>query len=411
MEVFFPCNSFIVNQSAGIDKETNTNRLAESHTGYKAIDFESYSDHLIFAPCDLTCIFHQRYALAGGGQSAYHTVFKSDQEITCADGTKGYLLIYCVHGALEATKRGIVLKVGQPFKKDEPFYVVGEENGFNSEGKPVTVGAHIHMNVALGDFNGFDKNYQGYLYLKNDKYIEDVFYIETNNSVTFNTAYIDAYKFTFKERKKEKFIPIGKPNGWHLFNGDRYYVKNQACLTGWQNLTGYEASMLLEYFYFDTNGVMQINKFISSGSKWYFVNEKGVMVKSTWITYPLASGERYYLTDDGSMVSNQWFYYESEWYYLNAKGAMVTGWFEDPNGGWYFMNDGRIANKLRGVMVRSSWIAERDSKWYYVNSGGAMISNGQAYIGGRWYKFDISGCCVENAGSTSRYPNTPEIKI
>lgn len=48
------------------------------------------------------CIFYQRYTLADGGQSIYHTVFKSDQEITCADETKGYLLIYCVHGAIEA---------------------------------------------------------------------------------------------------------------------------------------------------------------------------------------------------------------------------------------------------------------------------------------------------------------------
>lgn len=410
MEVFFPCNSFIVTQSAGIDKETDTNRFATSHTGYKAIDFISYSDHLIFAPCDLTCIFHQRYALKDGTQSAYHTVFKSDQEITCADKTKGHLLIYCVHGAVEAAKRGIVLKVGESFKKDEPFYVVGDDNGLYSNGDRIIIGAHIHMNVAIGDFNGFAENYQGYLYLKNDKFIEDVFYIETNESMQ-RADNIDAYPFTFIERKKETFNPIGKSNGWHLFNGDRYYVKNQVCLTGWQNLTGYEATMFVEYFYFDTNGVMQINKFISSGSKWYFVNEKGVMVKNTWITYPLASGDMYYLTEDGSMVSNQWFYYENEWYYLNTKGVMLTGWFEDPKGGWYFLNDNRFTDKPRGVMIRSSWIAASDSRWCYVNSGGAMISNGQANIGGRWYKFDRSGYCTDNNGSAYLYPNIPVITI
>jgi len=69
------------------------------------------------------CIFYQRYTLADGGQSIYHTVFKSDQEITCADETKGYLLIYCVHGAIEAFDERFHIKL-----KNQSFHCVEYAN-------------------------------------------------------------------------------------------------------------------------------------------------------------------------------------------------------------------------------------------------------------------------------------------
>lgn len=431
----FDKNEITITQYGGIVHGLNKKFNALSHYGYRATDITILENNMLYAPCALKCVFHAKVPSFG----CVASVFETRETVQCADGNSRDLTFMLFHGGtdngLSTGNLSSVPELEKSYSKGEYIYKMGLD-GLGS-------GLHIHLDILNGHIS---KNGQATITeaeLKNHitMYSQPFFLDEKgnpipvsafkeSNSLNFHEVFFNTKGIAFSTNAlpgdptaqdtwgsdvtftvPKKFNPIGKKDGWHMLDGDRYYVKNQACLTGWQSLTGYEAPTLLEYFYFDSDGVMQTDKFISSGSKWYFVNEKGVMVKNTWITYPLASGDMYYLTEDGSMVSNQWFYYENEWYYLNTKGVMLTGWFEDPNGGWYFLNDNRFTDKPRGVMIRSSWIAASDSRWCYVNSGGAMISNGQANIGGRWYKFDRSGYCTDNNGSAYLYPNIPVITI
>jgi YHS domain-containing protein len=118
--------------------------------------------------------------------------------------------------------------------------------------------------------------------------------------------------------------------------------------TGWKQISG-------KWYYFGTNGKMQKNSWVRSGSDWCYVSSDGVMVTG-WLTL---SGNTY------------WF---------DSSGRMATGWRQVKGKYYYFMSS--------GVMARNKWVGD-----YWLKDDGTMAVNewvdgGKYYVGfnGAWVK-------------------------
>ena len=377
MNVFFPSKEFIVNQSAGIDKATGENRFASSHEGYKAIDI-NVENRKLYAPCDLECIYHARVGFKDNPnkKSALLTVFRSVEQIECVDKTKGNLLLYCTHGGVVSeTDSEIALKLGKIFKKGKPFYAEGKDNGFNENGEPLSVGQHIHINAGIGDFDGFNSfanSVQGYLYLPNEKYIEDVFYLSEDGKVTFNSNYIDAYPFEFKKYVSEPFDPTGKKDGWYEHNGLWYYVISEQKAKGWQQIEGCWYYLDPENDCIMKTGWLCTKDKETNKEEWYYFGPSGVMQGDCWV-----DNDNYYVGSDGKMLTSGWTEIDGYFYYFKDKYRDTTD---------------RFAAFAHGQKVTNTWIP--GESWYYVKSDGKMAANETVNIDGTDYHFDQSGACL-----------------
>ena len=115
---------------------------------------------------------------------------------------------------------------------------------------------------------------------------------------------------------------------------------------------------------------------------------------STWVRN--ADGTWSYCKD-GKMCKNQWAYIYNpyavdpekryDWFRFDADGMMCTGWYQEEDGGWFFLHnkeDGR-----QGYMY-TGWNAI-DGRWYYFGSDGRMYYSAQTPDG---YFVDESGAWI-----------------
>lgn len=418
----FPAKNCSISQTAGVyyNEETknssglyddniesesvNNISTSVSHYGNRANDIIP-DDGRFLAPCAIECVFHERKSdSAPGSLCAVISIFNSKEIVKCADGTESYLSFMCVHGGDEVqTCKDHHLRVGDEFEQGQWFYTMGTDFGLDADGNQKTCGAHVHFQVKKGLHSGLSSDipvrYGAYTFV-DDCFIPDILF---NNDTTISwignpDEWCFDYPLTSPGSLETPFIPIGKLNGWHTYNGEIYYVKNETVLKGWQLLP--EKNTLMNYYYyFDSEGKMQTYKFIASGSNWYFVDEDGKMLENAWITYPAASGQMYYFGNDGIMTHTSWLFLDNEWYYFNESGLMLTGWFLDTNQAYYFLNDGRFSDKPRGAMMRNKWVASGND-WYYVKDGGVMAydADNPLTIDGVDYYFSETGLCLNPNG-------------
>ena len=176
-------------------------------------------------------------------------------------------------------------------------------------------------------------------------------------------------------------------------NGNWYWYENNSYVTGWKQIQS-------KYYYFDSNGVMQSNKWIGN----YYVGSDGAMLKNQWIDdryvdsnglYTPAqwiyNGKWWYRHSDGSYTKNDFEDINGQTYYFDGNGYMVTGWRQIKSD-WYLFNGS-------GVMVKNSWSGnyylEKDgkmakSKWvgtHYVDSNGVWQQDRWIYNGRWWYRY------------------------
>ncbi|MBQ9766230.1 MAG: N-acetylmuramoyl-L-alanine amidase family protein [Lachnospiraceae bacterium] len=100
-------------------------------------------------------------------------------------------------------------------------------------------------------------------------------------------------------------------------------------------------------------------------------------------------------------VSNKWYFFENsgelktgwvqdddgKWYYMDAETAdMKTGWVCSPASGlWYYMETSN------GHMLSAGWVCDPESgRWYYLDADGAMCTN-WITVDGKWYLLDKNG--------------------
>ncbi len=108
------------------------------------------------------------------------------------------------------------------------------------------------------------------------------------------------------------------------------------------------------------------------GDWWNYSGGPGVNNGQGWRYSP---NGWWYQVYGGGWLSGGWQFIRSRWYRFDNSGYMVTGWYQDGNGYWYYLNpvdDGTLG------MMRTGWQVI-DGKTYYFNpqSDGTM---GRMYV-------------------------------
>lgn len=155
---------------------------------------------------------------------------------------------------------------------------------------------------------------------------------------------------------------------WKNENGAWHYYINGVIQIGWVQIEGL-------WYYFNVDGVLQIGWLYDNGN-WYYLNPNpddhlGAM-ETGLLSY---NGEYFYLNSSGAMARG-WQTANGNWYYFQSSGAMKTGWFNDTDGNWYYLN------LTKGAMVRG-W-QNINGSWYYLDASGAMKTD-WFYDNGNWY--------------------------
>jgi len=122
----------------------------------------------------------------------------------------------------------------------------------------------------------------------------------------------------------------------------------------------------------------------------------------------------YYVYNPKDSIENRWAGSEgwqkinNKWYFFNNRGKLRTGWVQDEDASWYYMDpeSGSMAtgwvlspaSKLwyymdttNGHMLSKGWICDPESsRWYYLDEAGAMCT-GWICTDGTWYYLDKNG--------------------
>lgn len=121
------------------------------------------------------------------------------------------------------------------------------------------------------------------------------------------------------------------------------------------------------------------------------VYEEDNTVTSTWI--PGADGSWRYYKSNGTLARNEWLklsYNGKEgWYHFGTDGKMNTGWLQDTDGSWYFLN--RNADGEKGSM-QTGWMTDADDGYtYYLDPATGKMAVGFVEIDGKKYHFNENG--------------------
>ena len=173
-----------------------------------------------------------------------------------------------------------------------------------------------------------------------------------------------------------------KVRGWNPLGDKTYYMDDNTGKkqTGFKTIDG-------KKYYFNTNGVLQINKWIKLtktvgketvkqvyhtdkygvimtglqkiDGEYYYFNSKGLMATDTWVKI---GSKYYYAGKDGKIKRDCWISVGGKRFHVNAKGVRQTGWLKDGD------------------------------KYYYLNENGEMVT-GTVRIGKKTYKFSSKGVC------------------
>ena len=164
-----------------------------------------------------------------------------------------------------------------------------------------------------------------------------------------------------------------------------------------------------EYYYSDSDGIVQKNKFVDvdgrtyylkadgkrqygwaeiDGKTMYFSNkDDGHMVKKGWIyDIPPEGGNKeyyYYFGDDGNMFRNEIKEINDKKYYFADDGKMKTGFVDFQGASYHFASD--------GAMDTGSWFNKENIEFYYSDSNGIVQKNKFIDIDGVTYYYTADG--------------------
>lgn len=142
---------------------------------------------------------------------------------------------------------------------------------------------------------------------------------------------------------------------------------------------------------YDTSGLVdkngsQINTGTSTGSG------SGPSPETTTEAGWIQSGSNWYFKyPNGELLKNQWLKWKDKWYRFDGSGLMRTGWYQNEQGLWFYLNS------PNGDM-RTGWLNE-NGYWYFLNTTqdsfeGSMLTNILWDYNGRKYYFDANGHMV-----------------
>lgn len=139
---------------------------------------------------------------------------------------------------------------------------------------------------------------------------------------------------------------------------DQYYDEYNDT---WVDLSKYEewGTVNGKPAYFDKHNRQVKNSWISTGGKYYYLNNLGYRA-SGW-KVDSTTGQSYYLDTTTGEMKKGWINLNNTWYYLDLNGVMHKGWL--------YLN----------------------GKWYYFTPNGQMVINQSMYIDNKSYMFGQDG--------------------
>ena len=122
---------------------------------------------------------------------------------------------------------------------------------------------------------------------------------------------------------------------------------------------------------------------------WWYQYTDGKWPKSIWKKLAWNGNMDWYFFDENGYMKKDWLWNQGRWYYL-GDGAMRTGWYQSPDGFWYYLNP------ADGGML-TGWLLE-GGRWYYLEPvGSASHPLGAMYANERTpdgYDVDENGRAV-----------------
>jgi glucan-binding YG repeat protein len=142
---------------------------------------------------------------------------------------------------------------------------------------------------------------------------------------------------------------------------DQYYDQYNDC---WVDTTKYDewGTVNGNPVYFDKHNRQVKNAWISTGGKYYFLNNSGYRA-SGWKVDD-ADGKAYYLDPTTGEMKTGWINLSNSWYYLGLNGVMHKGWL--------YLN----------------------GKWYYFTPNGQMVINQSMFVEDKVYNFGQDGAVI-----------------
>lgn len=143
-----------------------------------------------------------------------------------------------------------------------------------------------------------------------------------------------------------------------------------------------------KWHYYDAKGNEQ-HGFVEYKENTYYITEDGTMNTGFWLN---KEDEEYYYSDsDGIVQKNKFVDVDGKTYYLNVDRKMQYGWTEIDGKTMYF------SGKDDGHMVKGGWVYDippeggNEEYYYYLDDDGNMISNEIREINGKKYYFADDG--------------------
>ena len=138
-----------------------------------------------------------------------------------------------------------------------------------------------------------------------------------------------------------------------------------------------------KWYYFASSGAMVKNDWVRSGSRWYFMDENGIMVSNVQKTI---KGVRYAFEASGAMVAG-WGMVDGSWYYASAGGVLISNQWVKSGTTWYYL-------KADGKMAHGESLTIDGANYSFYNDG--SMKTGWMQDGNKWYYFASSGAMVKN---------------
>ena len=234
-----------------------------------------------------------------------------------------------------------------------------------------------------------------------DDYFEttfvDWYYANSNGELKVNTWYLENGKWYYFDEDGVMVTGIrGIGNKYYFFDYNTGVMK-----TGWIKDTYEYGDTIEEYwFYANSNGELYLDKWLKSGSNWYYFTPWGEMATG----FEVIGDKTYYFDTKTGAMKTGWFketyHYEDtpvvEWYYASSSGEIyIDKWLKDGSN-WYYFNSwgemetgpNKINGKLylfkeNGALANAGWQSYKGD-WYYTNKDGIAYT-GWKQINGTWY--------------------------
>lgn len=222
---------------------------------------------------------------------------------------------------------------------------------------------YLYPSMNYGDLDYIYDEDGIYLYLVNP----DGTYQKVTKDGSYNTLY------------GRMLVENGKLfTGWKNVGGKFYYYDPEMCVNGIRDIYENEGSSV---YYFDNQGVMKANGWISYGNSYLYADAYGRLTNGV----KTISNKTYLF--DGYELCYDSYAYVGDSIYVSDSNAFATllpsgdGW-KQANGYWYYVIDGNIS-------IGYTYVEENDTKncYYFDTSTGRMLSDGYREN----YYFDIYG--------------------